>query len=119
MLVHCVVLPLLLISGPTFLVYMVLHCYGEKQATLQQIVLHVMQIEDEIEVSEGNQNDTVAIDEVLKEKKDNITKEERNAYHGRDDPSLDDCEIYLVPVLFFAFLCLFVLLMFLRYRLCA
>ena len=57
--------------------------------------------------------------QMFEDNTENITEEETNRIQIEDRTSLSDCKIYLVPILFFTILCIFVLLMFLKYRICA
>ena len=103
-LLHCVLLPLLLLSGPIILVHLVLQCYSDTQVNTGQFIKHIIQI---VGVGSDNINSN--------NNTDYATLNKTQIY---DTSSLNNCEIYLVPLVFFAILCIFILLMFIRYRIC-
>ena len=57
--------------------------------------------------------------EMFNESNENKTIGKKNITQVEDSSSLSECEIYLVPISFFGMLCIYVILVFLRYRICA
>ena len=109
-LVHCFLLPALLSSGPTAIVYLLFQCYAEKQITLSGLWSTMIHHRE----TQTSYNKTEIDFEIS-----NSTEEHNDLQDVPSKYSFGDCEVYLVPLFFFGFLFIFVFIMFLRYRLCS